>query len=155
MDGVRQHVANLAKIALLGDDAAISNSDIVDERFLHHGFRGLLCVNVSEDRHFESIIICNPLTQTKVELPPLKFRRQPVLLHLLVGSDHTYKVIAAGSAAMGTGNLSRKTEVYDSDTGELKLMFIGFVKTGDSLCLALIDEVTSIMIMGLDPITVL
>jgi hypothetical protein len=80
---------------------------------------GLLCVNVSEDRHFECIIICNPLTQTKVELPPLKFRRQPVLLHLLVGSNHTYKVIAAGSAAMGTGNLSRKTEVYDSDTGEL------------------------------------
>jgi hypothetical protein len=106
---------------------------------------GLLCVNVSEDRHFECIIICNPLTQTKVELPPLKFRRQPVLLHLLVGSNHAYKVIAAGSAAMGTGNLSRKTEVYDSDTGELKLMIIGFVKTGDSLCLA------SIMITGLDP----
>lgn len=89
---------------------------------------GLLCVNVSEDRHFESIIICNPLTQTKVELPPLHFRRQPVLLHLLVESNHKYKVIAAGSAAMGTGNLSRKTEVFDSDTGELNLVFIGIVK---------------------------
>lgn len=103
---------------------------------------GLLCVNVSEDRHFESIIICNPLTQTKVELPPLNFRRQPVLLHLLVGSNHTYKVIAVGSAAMGMGNLSRKTEVYDSATGELelKLVFIRLVKTktGDTLCLALI-----------------
>lgn len=42
MDGVRQHVANLAKIAVLGDAAAISDSDIVDERFLHHGFRGAL-----------------------------------------------------------------------------------------------------------------
>ena len=42
MDGVQQHFENLAKIALLGDDAAISNSDIVDERFLHHGFRGAL-----------------------------------------------------------------------------------------------------------------
>ena len=99
-------------------------------------------MNVSEDRHFESIIICNPLTQTKVELPPLNFRRQPVLLHLLVGSNHTYKVIAVGSAAMGMGNLSRKTEVYDSATGELelKLVFIRLVKTktGDTLCLALI-----------------
>lgn len=79
---------------------------------------GLLCVNVSEDRHFERIIICNPLTQTKVELPPLNFRRQPVLLHLLVGSNCAYKVIAAGSAALGTESLSRKTEVYNSTTGK-------------------------------------
>jgi hypothetical protein len=45
---------------------------------------GLVCANVSEDREREKIIICNPLTQTTKELPPMRFRRNPVLLHLLV-----------------------------------------------------------------------
>ena len=58
MDGVRQHVANLAKIAVLGDAAAISDSDIVDERFLHHGFRGALvreCVRGSPLREHHNL----------------------------------------------------------------------------------------------------
>ena len=45
---------------------------------------GLVCANVSEDREKEKIVICNPLTQTVKELPPMRFRRNPVLLHLLV-----------------------------------------------------------------------
>jgi hypothetical protein len=52
-------------------------------------------------------------------LPPLKHPRHPVLMHFKVDDDSGhYKIVVAGSAAIGTEDLSLKTEEYDSRTGE-------------------------------------
>ena len=51
-------------------------------------------------------------------LPPLTYPRRPVLMHLKVDHDTGhYKVIVAGSAAIGTDELSLKTEEFDSRKG--------------------------------------
>ncbi|XP_024370667.1 uncharacterized protein [Physcomitrium patens] len=80
--------------------------------------RGLLCINVGKAPDFEKIIVCNPLKQQVKVLPPLNFRRHPVLMHLRVYDTGHYTVVVAGSAAMGNEELSFKTEQYDSRTGE-------------------------------------
>ena len=87
------------------------------------GSGGLLCVNVSKQPGVEQIIVCNPLTRDMRKLEPMNFPRQPVLMTLLLDKDtNSYKVIAAGSATIGSEELSRKTEVYDSITGEWKVV---------------------------------
>ncbi|KAG0589221.1 hypothetical protein KC19_1G005400 [Ceratodon purpureus] len=87
--------------------------------YLMAGDGGLLCINVGKATGREKLVICNPLTQKVKELPPLNYPRHPVLMHLKImdpDSGH-YKVIVAGSAAIGTEVLSLKTEEYDSRTG--------------------------------------
>ena len=86
------------------------------------GSGGLLCVNVSKQPGVEQIIVCNPLTRDMRKLQPMNFPRQPVLMTLLLDKDtNNYKVIVAGSATIGSEELSRKTEVYDSTTQEWKV----------------------------------
>ena len=92
------------------------------KEFLVAGSGGLLCVNVSKQPGVEQIIICNPLTRDMRKLPPMNFPRQPVLINLILDKDtNNYKVIVAGSATIGSEELSRKTEVYDSITGKWKV----------------------------------
>ena len=88
---------------------------------------GLLCANVSKSLHNEEeLVVCNPMTQSRRILPPLNFRRNPVLMHLLTDpkNNNSYKVIVAGSSGMvmttegHNANLSRKTEVFDSLTSQ-------------------------------------
>lgn len=79
---------------------------------------GLLCLNVGKAPGREKLVMCNPLTHQVKVLPPLKYARHPVLMHLKVDLDSGhYKVFVAGSAAIGTEALSLKTEEYDSIKG--------------------------------------
>ena len=128
------------------------------KEFLVAGSGGLLCVNVSKQHGVEQIIICNPLTRDMRKLPSMNLPRQPVIMNLLLDKDNNnYKVIVAGSATIGSEELSRKTEVYDSITGQWKLVgdvpgpeyalnefqtgavskgilyCIGFISTGDTI----------------------
>ena len=128
------------------------------KEFLVAGSGGLLCVNVSKQHGVEQIIICNPLTRDMRQLPSMNLPRQPVIMNLLLDKDtNNYKVIVAGSATIGSEELSRKTEVYDSITREWKLVgdvpgpeyalnefqtgavskgilyCIGFISTGDTI----------------------
>jgi hypothetical protein len=97
--------------------------DLFKEYFVAGG-EGLFCINVSKSPHEERVIVCNPLTQKIVELPPLNSRRNPVLMHMLVNSTtKSYKVIVAGSSGM-EGGLSKCTEIFDSLTWK-------WTKTGD------------------------
>ena len=97
--------------------------DLFKEYFVAGG-EGLFCINVSKVPHEERVIVCNPLTQKMVELPPLNSRRNPVLMHMLVNSTtKSYKVIVAGSSGM-EGGLSKCTEIFDSLTWK-------WTKTGD------------------------
>lgn len=80
------------------------------------GAGGLLCVNISRDPLKEKLVLCNPLTQKTLLLPPLNLRRNPVLIHLLVNnSTFSCKVIVAGSSR-AEGSLSKCTEIFDSET---------------------------------------
>ena len=87
--------------------------------YLVAGDGGLMCINVGKATGREKLVVCNPLTQQAKVLPPLNHARHPVLMHLKVDHDSGhYKVIVAGSAAIGTEALSLKTEVYDSRKGK-------------------------------------
>ncbi len=89
------------------------------KEFLVAGAEGLLCINVGKAAASGApkLIICNPLTQKTRELPAMNFPRHPVLMHLIVDTKkNSYKVIVAGSSTFGTERLSRKTEVYCSET---------------------------------------
>ncbi len=92
------------------------------KEFLIAGDDGLLCINVAkvslEAAAAPKLVIYNPLTQQIRELPPMNFPRHPVLMHVLVDKcrKNSYKVIVAGSSSTGTEHLSRKTEVYCSET---------------------------------------
>ena len=88
--------------------------------FFVAGGGGLFCVNVGKPPGLEEIFVCNPFTQEIRKLPPLIYRRHPMLIHILVDkTSNTYKIIAAGSCmrVCGTESLSLKTEVYDSRHG--------------------------------------
>ena len=87
------------------------------------GHKGLICVNVGKASEGEKLYICNPLTQETFKLPALKFSRHPVIMSVhvkLAKKNNTisssFLVIVVGSAAIGTESLSRKTEVFDSDS---------------------------------------
>lgn len=87
------------------------------------GHGDLMCANVSKSSHKEELVVFNISTGEKKELPPLKFPRNPVLLHIWVDSvTDSYKVIAAGSASSSGEDLSRRIEVYDSRTLEWETM---------------------------------
>ncbi|CAK9868607.1 unnamed protein product [Sphagnum jensenii] len=89
------------------------------KEFLVAGAEGLLCINVGKAAASGApkLIICNPLTQKTRQLPAMNFPRHPVLMHLIVDTKkNSYKVIVAGSSTFGTEHLSRKTEVYCSET---------------------------------------
>ena len=87
--------------------------------YLVAGDGGLLCIYVGKASGREKLVMCNPLTQQVKVLPPLTYPRHPVLMHLKVDHDTGhYKVIVVGSAAIGTEELSLKTEEYDSRKGE-------------------------------------
>lgn len=93
------------------------------KEFLFAGSGGLICADVSKNPKVEQLIVCNPLTRATRKLPPLNFPRQPVLMNLLLDKDtNNYKIIVAGSAKIGSEELSRKTEVYNSITREWKVV---------------------------------
>jgi F-box interacting protein len=99
----------------------LATPDAIKE-FSVAGSGGLLCVNVSKQPGVEQIIVCNPLTRDMRKLQPMNFPRQPVLMTLLLDKDtNNYKVIVAGNATISSGELFRKTEVYDSITREWKV----------------------------------
>lgn len=75
-------------------------------------------MNVGKSTGREELVVCNPLTRQVKVLPPLHHSRHPVLMHLKVDDDGHYKIVVAGSAAIGTEDLSLKTEEYDSRTGK-------------------------------------
>ena len=63
------------------------------KEFLIAGSGGLLCVNVSKNPSAERLIVCNPVTRDKTELPPMHFPRQPVLMNLVLdAATGNYKV---------------------------------------------------------------
>ncbi|KAG0567102.1 hypothetical protein KC19_7G110100 [Ceratodon purpureus] len=79
---------------------------------------GLVCMNFSKSPAGEKLIVFNPLSRVRKELPLLNHRRNPVLMHILVDSvTKAYQVIVAGSSKSGDDDLSRITEVFDSRTG--------------------------------------
>ncbi|CAK9201959.1 unnamed protein product [Sphagnum jensenii] len=95
------------------------------KNFFVSGSDGLLCINVANpfESPFEKLIVCNPLTQSTVELPPLNFRRHPVLMHVVVNhATNSFMILVAGSSCMGSEHLCRKTEVYDSLTSSWEVV---------------------------------
>jgi hypothetical protein len=81
------------------------------------GGAGLLCVNVEKPPKRAKLIICNPVTKEFKYLPPLRYLRHPVLMHVnRLHDNNGYEVIVAGSSSIGTESLSKKTEVYSSKT---------------------------------------
>lgn len=94
---------------------------------------GFFCMNVGKVLGPEKICVYNPLTREAHKLPPLNFRRHPVLLNLHVTLAKrngllvsSFRVIAVGSAGAKTETVSRKTEIYDSERG------CGWETAGDS-----------------------
>ena len=86
---------------------------------------GLVCMNLSKSAHQERLIVFNPLSGAWKELSPLNYRRNPVLMHMLVDpTTAAYQVIVAGASNSLDEGFSRITEVYDSCTGMWK-------RTGD------------------------
>jgi hypothetical protein len=84
--------------------------------FFVAGGSGLFCIDVGKDA-IEELIVYQPLTKQQKTLPPLIYRRRPVLINVYVEEiSNTYKIIVAGCSTNGSKNLSRKTEVYDSCT---------------------------------------
>ncbi len=86
------------------------------KNFFVAGCDGLLCINIANpfERSVEKLIVCNPLTQSSLELPPLNYRRHPVLLHVLVDhANNSFMILVAGSSSMGSEHLCRKTEVCE------------------------------------------
>lgn len=85
------------------------------KNFFIAGGDGLLCMNVAnplDSPNFEKLIVCNPLTQSTLELPSLHFRRHPVLIHMMVNHDtNSFMILVAGSSSIGSQHLCRKTEV--------------------------------------------
>ena len=82
------------------------------------GAGGIMCANISTSSSQEKMIVFNPLTGRWRELPPLNHPRNPVLMQIIVDSTRgSYKIILAGSAsASHRENLSKITEVFDSQT---------------------------------------
>ncbi|KAG0626017.1 hypothetical protein M758_2G096300 [Ceratodon purpureus] len=90
--------------------------------FLVAGDKGLFCMNVGKASEAEKLYMYNPLSEEAFELPALELSRHPVVISVRVtlakkNDDmvaSSFVVIVIGSAAIGTGSLSRKTDVYDS-----------------------------------------
>lgn len=77
---------------------------------------GLICINTGKSPGPDRLVVCNPVTQEAKVLPPLGHPRQPVLIHMRTDGEDHYKVVVAGSATAGTGDLSLITEEYSSRT---------------------------------------
>jgi hypothetical protein len=89
------------------------------------GDKGLFCVNVAKASEAEKLYVYNPLTGETFKLPALDFSRHPVIIcvHVTLAKKNdivtsSFLVIVVGSAAIGTENLSRKTDVFDSAKGQ-------------------------------------
>ncbi|KAG0553911.1 hypothetical protein KC19_12G048800 [Ceratodon purpureus] len=94
--------------------------------FLVAGDKGLFCMNVGKASEAEMLFVYNPLSGEAFALPALEWSRHPVVISMRVtlakkNDDmmvaSSFVVIVIGSAAIGTGRLSRKTDVYDSVKG--------------------------------------
>lgn len=97
----------------------LPNTELLKDFFVAEG-GGLFCIDVGKGID-EELIVYHPLTKQQKTLPHLIHRRRPVLIHILVEEiSNTYKIIVAGSSAIGIKNLSQKTEVYDSYTNYWK-----------------------------------
>lgn len=82
------------------------------------GDRGLMVANDSKSPDDAHLVVFNPETGERRELPPLQYSRNPVVLRIKVDAPTgDYKVIAAGSSSMASP-FSRKVEVYDSRTSK-------------------------------------
>lgn len=82
------------------------------------GDKGLMVANDSKSLDNAHLVVFNPETGERRELPPLQYPRNPVVLHIKVDArTGDYKVIAAGSSSM-VSPFSRKVEVYDSRTSK-------------------------------------
>jgi F-box interacting protein len=83
------------------------------------GHGNLMCAEVSKLPEKGELVVFNPLTGKKRALPPLPFPRTPVLVHILVNSAaKSYKVVVAGSSTANDEHLSKKVEVFDSNTSK-------------------------------------
>ncbi|KAG0585782.1 hypothetical protein KC19_2G038600 [Ceratodon purpureus] len=93
--------------------------------FLVAADKGLFCMNVGKASEAEKLYVYNPLSGEAFELPALELSRHPVVIsvHVTLAKKNddmvasSFVVIVIGSAAIGTGRLSRKTDVYDSVKG--------------------------------------
>nr|XP_024368272.1 uncharacterized protein LOC112278766 isoform X2 [Physcomitrium patens] len=96
--------------------------------FLVAGHVGLFCMNVGKASESEKLLVTNPLAGEVYPLPDLIHPRHPVALSLHVTKtkkticDSTFRVIAVGSAAVGSEHRSRKTEVYCSSKGNWEVL---------------------------------
>ena len=107
------------------------------------GGGGLLCVTAKDPVNPGTIVVYNPLTKDRKMLPPLRSRRNPVLIHLLTNpATNSYIVIVGGSSVTSGPDLRRITEVFDSQTGK-------WTRAGDSPHgFALIDNQTGVYSKG-------
>jgi F-box interacting protein len=79
------------------------------------GHGGLMCAEVAKGE----LVVFNPLTMHTMALPPLLHPRSSVLVHILVDpATKAYKVIVAGSSTQSDKHLSKKMEVFDSQTSK-------------------------------------
>lgn len=84
---------------------------------------GLLCYVAGFDGHktvgcmngYDTLLVCNPITNSWRELPPMICRRKPTLVGMLVDKDaRSYQVVVTGDYSSHGNRFS--TEVYDSNT---------------------------------------
>ncbi|KAH9533480.1 hypothetical protein CY35_18G054900 [Sphagnum magellanicum] len=133
------------------------------KNFFIAGGDGLLCMNVAnplDSPNFEKLIVCNPLTQSTLELPPLHFRRHPVLIHMMVNhATNSFMILVAGSSSIGSQHLCRKTEVYDSLTSSWEVVSdlpgpdfglneyqVGVNANGIIYCVALVSDEAAVTV---------
>ncbi|OAE33368.1 hypothetical protein AXG93_3296s1070 [Marchantia polymorpha subsp. ruderalis] len=81
--------------------------------------RGLLCIKGDDDR----IFVCNPLTRSSVELPPMSIQRENPVMGLVVDKDqNSFKLIVTSSFYDSLRASDVTTEVYDSVSRSWKLI---------------------------------
>ncbi|KAG0624361.1 hypothetical protein M758_3G242700 [Ceratodon purpureus] len=119
------------------------------------GAGGMFCISISTfSPGRDKIIVFNPLTGKRKELPRLNHPRNPVLMHMVMDpAGGFYKIIVAGSTMLGQEHLSKFTEVFDSRTSTwttaqvlpgpqccLNEYQVGVYRNGILYCIAFLEE---------------
>jgi hypothetical protein len=91
---------------------------------VHGSAAGLLLVDTTNERNgaVSGLYVCNPCTQTAIELPPMESINKVIAKGIVKGHEknlsNTYKVVALGESGVdhdGNG-VGRIVEIYDSST---------------------------------------